>query len=388
MKQQKARTELDVGNWTWERGKIARPLRVLRVAPVRCGAGTGETRQLGRCVPPFPPAFGFVGFRAKLYFWVFPKIPHSLNSRAPARRYFRAIILTMAKTSYIDISSADEEKFFSGLTAQARFVIPRVTRKNVIFSVKRKKGVSQRSLLPTCSLVWAGLSTPEKDAWNSSGLVRGISGWKLFVQDYCARIVNGVAGVATPSLFHQSWVGSLHVEAPASEIKIAQYHPHTYYVSRPVAKHKGMREIVLVTETFSHPFVIQLSYKSNLTVEGGTNFAKFYVDVISSYQGVDRHNLLEIPLDFVHDWATLSATLPAFQGYFIGYTLYFHLYGLRGDLLFDNIKVTHGAQNWARDPYCEDIEQAFTKAFYQVPDHWVAVELPVGSEFNTIYPAD
>ena len=292
----------------------------------------------------------------------------------------------MAQTSYIDLTPEEEDLFFKTLKSSDRFTYPRITRKLTLFSVKRKKGLTQKSLLPQIAELWNAFSDGEKQAWNDAAAGQVKSGYNLFVQDQCIRIKNDIPGVATPSLLHQSWVGYLNIEAPATEIKIAQYHPRAYWVSKKVTGKKGMSEPVEVTEDFALPLKIQLSYKSNLTSQGGGSFAKFYAVVRSSYQGQDIFTNNEISLDLSADWKEADVTLTEVQGYVIGYTLYFHLFNLRGTLLFDNIKSEHSSQNWARDPFCKNINEGFTKAFFQVPKHWVAVELPDGATFESFYP--
>lgn len=325
----------------------------------------------------------------------------------------------MARVSFIDLDPEEEDLFFSNLTPQDRFTSPRITQKVVLISKKRIKGLTQRSLLPQVAEAWGLLTAEEKSDWgdaasaakacsNPSSLIldnaffgqatfgiayfgknvfsSSLDGWRLFVQDKIARIKNGLSGNATPSLLHQSWVGYLYIEAPATEIKIAQYHPREYWISQKVYGKKGMYSPVEITEDFSLPLDLSLSYKSDLVSQGAGSFAKFYAVIRSSYQGVDRFTNAEISLDLSTDWKSATVTLPTVQGYVIGYTLYFHLYNLRGTLWCDNISAVHSGQNWVRDPYCNDLFEGFTRAFYQVPKHWVYVENPAGSEFGSIYP--
>ncbi len=58
---------------------------------------------------------------------------------------------------------------------------------------------------------------------------------------------------------------------------------------------------------------------------------------------------------------------------------------MRGDVWIDNISAVHSGQNWVRDTHCNNLRQAFTKQFYQVPSHWVAIDLPIGSFFISEY---
>lgn len=291
----------------------------------------------------------------------------------------------MAKVSYVDLLPAEEILFYRNLNAQSRFLHAHVAKKNLLLSKKRIVGLTQRSLLPQVAEAWGLLTDSEKLDWGNAGAESDLNGYRLFVQDKIIRIKNELAGNATPSLLHQSWVGALMIEAPASELKIAQLHPRAYWVYKKVVGKKGMYEPVLVTEDFALPFEILLNYRAELESVGGGSFAKFYAIVWSSYQGFDIQNEKKIDLDLVSDWQNIFADLTSVAGYVVGYTLFFHLYNVRGTLYIDNVKAEHSAQNWVRDPFCKDIQQGFTKAFYQIPKHWVAITLPSGADFESFY---
>lgn len=291
----------------------------------------------------------------------------------------------MAKTTYISLSDADIELMSKSLQSGDRFTYGKINKKTVLMSRRKKAGLSARSLLPTVAEAWNGFTTLQKTAWTNAGAQCGLNGYRLFTKDKCARIVNDIAGNATPSLLHQAFVGNIKIQSPATEIRIVQLHPRSYWVSQPVPKHKGMRQPVLVTEDFVLPLTISLNYSSNLVAVGPNPYAKFYAKIWHKYQAVDLHTDLEISLDFVAGWKNASITSGVLKTIIVGYDLYFELHDLQGDLYFDNIKSTHSGQNWVRDSYCQDINQAFTKAFYQIPKHWVAEVLPDGSDFGSIY---
>jgi len=292
----------------------------------------------------------------------------------------------MAKTGYILLDSVEQEKYYGVLRSGDRFISARVNRKISLMSSRRKKGVSQKSLLPICSSVWSGYSDAQKLAWKTAGGFCNLSNWKTFVRDKCYRVVNNLAGEASPNNYHQGLVGQLKIEAPADELKIFQPHPYQYYISQKVTGTKSMRSPVLVTERLVLPLQIGLSYKADLTQTEADGFAKFYAIVRRLYQGNNLDEVLEIDIDLQADWKTVTATLSALLGQYTSYILYFHLYHLTGTLLIDNIKSIHSSQNWARDPSCQDIHQDFTLAFYQVPAHWSALILPEGSFFESVYP--
>lgn len=292
----------------------------------------------------------------------------------------------MAQTSYILLNPTEEVLFFKHLQSGDRFGSARIVHKTAPFSRKKKIGVRSRSFLPAIALLWADLSEAQKTAWSTAGAECGLNGWRLFVQDQSIRILNDLAGVATPSILHQSWVGNLKIESPATEIKIIQLHPRAYWISKKVSGKKGMYEPVEITEDIALPIKISLNYRSNLTNPSGTPLAKFYLVARSSYQGVDRSTTLFVDLDLITDWKFAEATLSVVPGYIIGYELYFHLENLQGDLFVDNIKVEHSGQNWVRDTFCKDINQGFTRAYYQVPKHWVGLIIPAGAEYGSTYP--
>lgn len=291
----------------------------------------------------------------------------------------------MAKVSYIDLVPEIENKYYSGLQPGDRFQYARVGRKNTLLSVKAKKGLTQKSLLPEIATVWNALSAEQKSAWGAAGAQMLLNGYRLFTQEYCARRVNNLSGGGTPSLLHQSWVGQIHVGVPASEVKLVQVHPHFYYIQKKVLGKKSMYSPVMVNESISLPFTLGLNYNANLTAVGPDSFAKFYAKFWYSYQGVNRSHLLEIPLDYFTDWKTDSATLEVLLSIVVRYDLYFHLYNVQGDIYFDNVKAIHSVQNWARDPFCKDINQGFTRNFYQIPKHWSAEIAPPGVLFESVY---
>jgi hypothetical protein len=292
----------------------------------------------------------------------------------------------MARSGYITLTTAQEEAYFTALKSGDRFIAPRITKQINLFSYRRKKGVSQRSLLPLCASIWNTYTTEQKTAWNTAGSYTGLTGWKLFVKDKCYREVNGMAGEATPNNYHQALVGLLHIDAPADEIKIFQPHPSAYYISHKITGFKGMYSPLLVSERLTLPLVLSISYKSDLTSTGAGSFAKFYAIVRRLYQGNNLEQLLEINLDLSTDWKTATATLSTVLGQYTSYSLYIHLYKMTGDLFFDNIKATHNSANWARDKDCNDINQVFTRAFYQVPKNWASLVLPATAYYESVYP--
>jgi len=353
-------------------------LFVTRALPARVVAQR-QCCACGGCRPVHPRA-GAVHF-AKNFLLLLPQSMKKFFAKCRSSFYNKS----MAKVSYVSVSGAVRELYYKGIKAQDRFITSRVVKNYTLLSRKKIKGLTARSLLPQIKDLWNGLSTEAQEAWSTAADEMSLTGYRLFVQDTTARLKQGLSGLATPSILHQSWVGQLHIESPATQLKITQLHPRNYWISSPVRGKKGMRELVEITEDFALPLKISLNYKGALSAAGGSPSAKFYAIVWSSYQGRDIQNELAVNLDLAENWQYAEATLSEVLGYVVGYNLYIYLYDLQGDLYIDNIKAEHSAQNWVRDTYCKDINQAFTRAFYQVPKHWVGVTIPDGTWFESVY---
>lgn len=313
----------------------------------------------------------------------------------------------MATTRFITISGVPAERYWKELQTGDSFIWNTIRRKVGFMSRKSRVGLSQRSLLPIVAEYWAALTDAKKLEWKAAGALCGLTGWRLYVKDTCAKIINDIVGTIEPSLFHQAWVGQLHIGTPATELKIIQLHPRSYWVQQKVVGKKGTYVPVVVTEDFALPLKISLFYRAEMLPQDVAPKAQYRAEVWSSYQGQDIINELIVELAFFSDaeygvfsygvseygvdidnndgWLYAEATLSTVLGYVVGYDLYLDLVDLQGELYIDNIKATHSSQNWVRDPYCQDINQGFTRAFYQVPKHWVAVVAPVGTFFETTY---
>jgi len=291
----------------------------------------------------------------------------------------------MAKTTYIDILPENYDLYYKNLQTGDRFTNARIIRKSLLLSDAKKLDLAGRSLFAFLGAVWKTYDIALKNQWKSAAAKIGRSNWQLFIKDSANRIRLGLVGYAVPSDLHQAKVGQLHIESPATEIKIVQYHPDHYYISQKVAGKKGMRVPLMITEALYLPLELKLNYKSNLIAAGPAPTAKLYAHVHRVYQGLDLYDDLVIDLDLVTNWKSASDTLSSVVGLAVSYDLFIHLHDVTGDLWIDNVEANHSAQNWVRDPFCEDINEVFTKAFYQVPQHWAPITVPVGAEYESIY---
>ncbi len=307
------------------------------------------------------------------------------NCVAVVRHTFLRYTLIMAKVKFVDIPAGLETYFGKAIQPSDRFLYSTIRVKNPFTSRKQKKGLTQKSMLPLCSEIWATFDKSTQDLWKACGLLTGLSAFKFFVQDKVLRLKNSLIGESTPSLLYQSMVGRLHAEAPASRLLITQIHPQDYFILRKKTGKATMYEAVRIIEDFALPLTLNINYKSNLTAVTGGYSARFYAIVYSLYQGQTFENICEIEFDLIADWKSATVTISKGLGQIRGYALFMEFDGVRGDVWFDNVQAVHSGQNWCRDSHCNNIKQAFTKQFFQVPAHWVAIDLPDGSYYNSEY---
>lgn len=291
----------------------------------------------------------------------------------------------MAKVSYLLIPPEFDFAYSKALKPNDRFAYSSVRRNAVYRTRRRIKGLTQKSLLPQIKLAWDNLTTEEKENWALAGAECNLSGYRLFVKDKVLRIKNGLSGNTSPQVLAQAMAGVLTIESPATHIKITQLHPSEYWVRRKVPGSKSMFEPVLVKEDFALPLELKVSYASFLDVAGDNPRARFYAVVYSLYQGRTIENVVSCDFELENEGQQISVVLNDVMGAVKSYTLFIELQDCQGLLMFDNIKAIHSGQNWCRDSACNDIDQSFTKAFYQVPKHWAPVELPEGAFFGSEY---
>lgn len=292
----------------------------------------------------------------------------------------------MARSSYVQIPVGMEAAFKKVLQSGDRYTFPRIVRKHKFIGRARVSFLKRIEMVSQCAEIWKNYNQTTRDNWQASADVQGMRGYSLFVQDQIYRIKYGIPGEATPSLLHQYKIGRIVVQSPSNSIRLAQFHPSSYYIQKKVSGTKAQYQPVQVQELFSLPLTISISYKSVLTADGPNPSAKFYAEVYHNYQGKTLTTMLECSMDLVHDWVNISANLSSVIGLAIGYNIYIDLHDVIGELQFDNIKAIHNLTNWVRGSNCTFIDEQFTKAFYQVPAHWTPEIISDDCFFDSVYP--
>lgn len=292
----------------------------------------------------------------------------------------------MAKTQFIDIADEMTEAYRSALEQRDRFILGVVQGHKRMPSKQRRKEIQEMSLFGFLAQFWRALTPEQKDAWSSASQYSNLTNWQLFISDNAARIRHDLALAEPPSDLWQVKTGYLTIEAPADRLVIKQTHPQEYYAVRKITGASWKEELVHVTEEFSLPLEIKIRYKSALTAEGPNQSAQYIARIWSSYQGQDIYTDLVINFNPETDWTLANNTISNIKGILIGYDLYINITGYRGSLFYDNIRAIHSGVNWARDPRADYIDREFEGAFSVSPPYWLAVDVPTGANYKSIYP--
>ena len=248
--------------------------------------------------------------------------------------------------------------------------------------------LTTRSLLPQIRDLWLGLTLQEQNAWKAAGSACSMNGWNLFVQDTAYRIKYGIAGLAIPSALHQYKVGRIEINAPSDSVTLEQFHPSLYYTSVKMRGNTTLREDVPISEKLTLPLSLGLSFRGSLTPTIENSEVKFYAEIASSYQGRTLLTQAAINLDVQSSWQRATTQVTGVIGIARSYNLFLRLVGVRGWFEFDNVAAVHSGANFARDSRCNDVNNELTMVNYQIEKSWEEQLLPLGSSFDSVYPAD
>jgi hypothetical protein len=276
----------------------------------------------------------------------------------------------MAKVGYVDPNIADITNFYKILRAGNRFSSSRMVKKRVFLSPAEIESIKGRSLMKTCSALWATLSAPQKAAWKAVDWHTRKNGFSTFFKDQSARIKSDISGIATPVATHQAWVGLIQMDEGAKEYKIKQSHPTTYYLKRKIPGTKSQYHQVEVKENFYLPLTLGISYKANMIDIDYYPVCQFYAIITSHYQGRDIETFFGFDLELSNSWQTVSKTILSVLGEARFFDLYFYVKNFQGSLYFDNLKAIHNGVNWVRDFQCDEIEANFTGTWNQIAKNW------------------
>jgi len=295
------------------------------------------------------------------------------------------IIVYMARISYWQVPPEWKDLLEKIIIWNNRYGFVSVRRKSLFTSVKRKKNLTLKSVIPLASEQWALLTPAEKDAWASAGQKSNQKSFQLFVRDIAARLKNGLPYPGTPSDIVQYNVGRVMITFPAAGFLIRQEHPYKNWVMRKVRGTRDQYEPIELEESFALPLEISISHRTDLTSTGANSIARFYVEVTSHYQGREIVSTFSIDFGLQDSWRNDSLVIDKVPGFVKSYTLYIDIQNAEGVMDWDNVRAVHSGVNWARDSRCDNVGVSFTGSFFFVARHWESLILPPGAFYDSIY---
>lgn len=230
-----------------------------------------------------------------------------------------------------------------------------VGRNPSLLTRNRRYNLSEFSKLYQVAQQWAYLSEAEKAAWYTAADITGANGYALFTQDKIYRIQNGLAGNATPSIYHQYKIGHIKINSPDNVLLL---------------------EFDKISPYF-HPATLKVSYRSNLSASGGTPSCNFNFLSKIFFSGGSPIYTDSIPINLIQNWNTQTITIPIRSGNIVNWKLQISLNNVIGDLYFDNIEVQYLATVQNNDSICDEF-----------PKYWLRKTVGVNTLVESIYCPD
>lgn len=221
----------------------------------------------------------------------------------------------------------------------------------------RKYGNTARanSTLKVTSAVWKTYNPTLKAAWKAAAVFEGKTGYNLFTKDQCYRIKNAIVGSATPSTFHQFFIGQITKPGDADYLLLK--------AGRTFRPTKNM--------------TLTVNAKGALSFPGLTGSVNLRVAVKRYFIGQTFTDYFYLPLDLVSDWKSYSLAITNGDGSLATCDLYLEFNNVNGSLYIDNLELMAGGNVLNDDPWCNNIESSFK-----------VVGDPLDWLFSSIYPPD
>jgi len=261
----------------------------------------------------------------------------------------------------------------------------RISLKKGFFSRKLKKNIIARSMLPNIAQSWAGLSEAEKTAWSNVAAIANLEGYWQMVQDTAKRKKAGLEGLSTPTTEHCANIGYLYQQTMDEHTVFIQRHNAGYSARRKIPGYSGRYEYVTITENVTLPLELKFNYKCEFS--GEPMLRELHVFLWLHYLKDEVEHTISIggQLTEQENWDNAEFILDELDGTPLYYDLYFHFYGCAGYLMYDNLQITHSGQNWAIDPFANDI----ARAVQLCPDDLLLVGMTptdnAGAEIKSIF---
>jgi len=230
-------------------------------------------------------------------------------------------------------------------------------------SVSRQRSIYRRSdikTLPSFSLLgqaadaWNLLSAGDKASWEAAAGIVGLHGYNLFIQDKSYRLMNSIAGNATPSLYHQYLVGHVNIPEGAGDVYLRQ--SGNEILSFPASLSVNRKTVLLGDPVNGQYCKVRFSYEYD---EGA---------------GVQTQTD-EISLSLSSSWGTETVVITSHTGLTGAWTLEIETHAVKGDLYFDDLFVSSLTSVLGIDPFCLNVVR-----------YWLLIAFPFSCLLESLYP--
>jgi len=270
----------------------------------------------------------------------------------------------MAKADNFDPTTVQREQMLKSVRVEELYTGTKINKKDITYRKRNLRVLAAQSQFDPCASLWAGLSEAAKTRWDNAGAVCGLTGWELFFQDTTYRLLNNLPGLASPSVLHQYKVLKWIIDDQVQAHSINQVHWRNRYNRNRIPGSKKAYIWEVVEEFFAPPLTIEFNYHADLEAKDAGSYFKACVFGNGYVGGVPTYFGACYDLDLVTGWKQFSqAYSPAVDTI---YYYYLALYAnrLEGIACFDNFNFEHDAQNWAFDPFCDNVKDKYAKDGY------------------------
>jgi len=272
----------------------------------------------------------------------------------------------MATSDDFDPDQATRDLMRKSLKIKRQFWAPIFDQKHVTWRKRNFRSLELLSTLPDISLLWSGLSSAQRTAWDVAASYSNLTGYQLFVKDTSYRINNNLAGLGTPNNNHQFKVLEWESAPGSEEFYLRQDHESEYTILVKNIGQKNAYTPVVITEVGTGVFSLEFDYFSDLDWTYEPDFFGVYIYFSGTKNGSPSSDSFWFDLEPQTDWTRFSEEFTPDLDEYDFYYVEFDAYPLNGLFRADNFNFYHDGQNWAFDPKCDNID----KEYYFRIDKW------------------
>jgi hypothetical protein len=233
---------------------------------------------------------------------------------------------------------------------------PTATKKRFTYNRLDVKTFASTSKMQEAATAWNLLSAETKEDWAVAGLECGLTAYNLFQQDKIYRILNTIAGNATPNFYHQYKIGQIIIPVSGEHFLLRQ----------------------TGNTIFTYPANFTICRNANLvTTNPGSEYIKVRVNHEVNNGGSIEMSSDEFELSLISGWAKEVMEMAEYGIQTGLWEIEIEGENVAGTLNFDNLyaETPEGILN--RDYLCNKVESSYR-----------GLVLPAGLTYGSVYPAD